>query len=123
MVGEICGDRIYTREDGKPLFEKIATALKAGDTVTVDFGGREIASESFLDEALVEHYLHPISPLVPKGIALKNVARPDQSLLKRIFEYRKRLEQKQKRKEERDGKKAAASARKDFTPIAEDKPS
>jgi len=111
LISEICGDRIYTREDGKPLFDKIAAALRAGDTVTVDFGGREIASESFLDEALVEHYIHPVIKEPQKKIALKGVARPDQALLKRIFDYRKRLEHKQRQKDLRTRKKAV----KDFS--------
>lgn len=111
LISEICGDRIYTREDARPLFERIEAALRIGDTVTVDFGGREIASESFLDEALVEHYIHPIVAEAQKKISLKGVARPDQALLKRIYDYRKRLEHKQRQQEIRRGKKAA----RDFT--------
>jgi len=107
LVSEICGDRIYTREDGRPLFDKIEVALKAGDTVTVDFGGREIASESFLDEALVEHYIRPIVPESQKLIILKGVAKPDQALLKRIFDYRKRLDHKQRQQTDRANKRAA----------------
>ena len=106
-VNELCADRIYTREDARPLFEKISEALKAGDTVSVDFGGREIASESFLDEALVEHYLHPVCPEAQKKISLKDVAVPDQALLKRIYDYRKRLEHKQRQQDLRRTKKAA----------------
>ncbi|MEK7234604.1 MAG: STAS-like domain-containing protein [Elusimicrobiota bacterium] len=107
LISEICGDHVYTREDGKPLFDKIASALKSGDSVSVDFGGREIASESFLDEALVEHYIHPVIPEAQKLIALKGVAKPDQSLLKRIFDYRKRLDHKQRQQEIRANKRAA----------------
>ena len=107
LIREICGDRISTREDGKPLFERIAAALKEGSTVTVDFDGREIASESFLDEALVEHYIHPVVAEAQKNISLKSVARPDQALLKRIFDYRKRLEHKQRQKDIRNSRKAA----------------
>lgn len=107
LVSDICGERIYTREDGKPLFDRIASALMAGDTVTVDFGGREIASESFLDEALVEHYIHPVVAESQKLIGLKGVARPDQSLLKRIFDYRKRLDHKQKQQQIRANNRAA----------------
>ena len=107
LVSEICGERIYTREDAKPLFDKIAEALKAGDTVTVDFGGREVASESFFDEALVEHYIHPVIPESQKMIGLKGVARPDQSLLKRIFDYRKRLDHKQLQQQIRANNRAA----------------
>jgi hypothetical protein len=110
-VIKLCDDRIYTREDAKPLFEQIGIALQNGDTVTVDFGNREIASESFLDEALVEHYLHPVCPEAQKKLILKNVATPDQALLRRIYDYRKRLEHKQKQQDLRRAKKAA----KDFS--------
>lgn len=106
LVSEICGEKIYTREDAKPLFDKISEALKAGDIVTVDFGGREIASESFLDEALVEHYIHPVIAEPQKMLVLKGVARPDQSLLKRIFDYRKRLEHKQRKQQIRANNRA-----------------
>ena len=106
-ISGICGDRIYTREDGRPLFDRIGAALNVGDTITVDFGGREIASESFLDEALVEHYLHPVITDAQKKISLKDVAPPDQALLKRIYDYRKRLEHKQRQQDLRRAKKAA----------------
>jgi hypothetical protein len=71
------------------------------------FGNREIASESFLDEALVEHYLHPVCPDAQRNIVLKNVAVPDQALLKRIYDYRKRLVHKQEKQYQRRVKKAA----------------
>jgi hypothetical protein len=106
LVSKICEGRIYTRDDAKPLFDQIAGALKAGDIVTVDFGGREIASESFLDEALVEHYIHPVIAEPQKMLVFKGVARPDQSLLKRIFDYRKRLEHKQRKQSIRATNKA-----------------
>ena len=115
LISEICGDHVYTREDGKPLFDKIASALSSGDSVSIDFGGREIASESFLDEALVEHYIHPIVPEAQKLILLKGVVKPDQALLKRIFDYRKRLEHKQHQQTDRANRRAA----KVFDPIAE----
>ncbi len=95
---DVCGSNIYTRADGRVLYEKIEEALRKSNHVIVQFDEREIASESFLDEAIVEHYLRPQSPDVASRIILRRVTKPDQVLLGRILEYRKRLEKKKKLK-------------------------
>lgn len=94
----VCGQRIYTRDDGHILYDKITEALKNYEKVIVQFNEKEIASESFLDEAIVEHYLRPYLPNVDKKIILRGVSKSDQILLKRIFEYRKKLEEKEVKK-------------------------
>ena len=95
---EVCGKNIYTRSDGHVLYDKIDEALKQSKKVIVDFNDKEIASESFLDEAIVEHYLRPKSPDVAEKLILRRVTKPDQALLGRILEYRKRLEKKEAKK-------------------------
>jgi hypothetical protein len=95
---DVCGSNIYTRADGRVLYEKIEEALEKSNHVIVQFEEKEIASESFLDEAIVEHYLRPQSPDVASRIILRRVAKPDQILLGRILEYRKRLEKKEANK-------------------------
>lgn len=95
---DVCGRNIYTRADGRVLYEKIEEALGKSSNVIVQFNEKEIASESFLDEAIVEHYLRPQSPDVASRIILRRVAKPDQILLGRILEYRKRLEKKEEAK-------------------------
>ena len=95
---EVCGSNIYTRADGRVLYERIEEALRKSNKVIVQFNEKEIASESFLDEAIVEHYLRPQSPDVPNRLILRCVAKPDQVLLGRILEYRKRLERKEAKK-------------------------
>lgn len=98
LVRDVCGDKIYTRDDGKPLYDKIAETLNGGKSVTVDFSGKEIASESFLDEAIVEHFMRPLVSHAHSLITLKNVFPHDQTLLQRIFEYRKMLAHKTEKK-------------------------
>jgi len=88
---EVCGNNIYTRADGKVLFDKIEDALINYQKVIVLFNGIEIASESFLDEAIVEHYFKQNSDDIRNRIVLRGVTKPDQILLGTIFEYRKRL--------------------------------
>lgn len=94
-VREICGDNTYTRDEAKPLYKRISDILVFGDSAVIDFDNREIASESFLDEAIVEHFIHPLVSEAPIRIILKNVSRPDQMLLQRIHDYRKRLDKEQ----------------------------
>lgn len=91
-LDEVCGDNIYTRADGKILYDKIEESLSNFEKVIVQFNDREIASESFLDEAIVEHYFRQASDDVKNRIVLRGVTKPDQILLGTIFEYRKRLE-------------------------------
>lgn len=98
LVSAVCGEKTYTRDDGKPLYQKIADVLNSGKIAVVDFAGKEIASESFLDEAIVEHYMRPLIENVRTHISLKNVFPHDKSLLHRIFEYRATLEQKSVKK-------------------------
>ncbi len=97
-VSAVCGEKTYTRDDGKPLYGKIADALSGGKSVTIDFSGKEIASESFLDEAIVEHFMRPLVPNAHNFITLKNVFPHDQTLLQRVFEYRRMLAQKADKK-------------------------
>jgi hypothetical protein len=95
---DVCGSNIYTRADGRVLYEGIEEALRKSNKVIVQFNEKEIASESFLDEAIVEHYLRPQSPDVANRLILRRVTKPDQVLLGRILEYRKRLEKKEAKK-------------------------
>lgn len=90
-IKDIRGHNIYTRGDGRILCQHIRKALKQSSKVIIDFNQREIASESFLDEAIVELYLPPEPPDFADRLILRNVAKPDQALLGRILEYRKRL--------------------------------
>jgi hypothetical protein len=95
---EVCGKNIYTRADGRVLYERIDESLRKSKNVIVEFNEKEIASESFLDEAVVEHYLRPQSPDVADRLILRHVTKPDQVLLGRILEYRKKLEKKEAKK-------------------------
>lgn len=95
---KVCGNNIYTRADGKVLYDRIDESLNNYNKVIVQFNDREIASESFLDEAIVEHYFRQISSDVTNRIILRGVTKPDQMLLGTIFEYRKRLESKEAKK-------------------------
>jgi hypothetical protein len=97
-LDQICGKNIYSRDDGRVLYDRINKALKSVDKVIVTFNEKEIASESFLDEAIVEHYLNQQAVDVTNRLILSGVTKPDQILLGRIFEYRKRLEAKEARK-------------------------
>lgn len=108
-INEICGNKIYTRDDGHVLYNAVDNTLKYYDKAIVQFNEREIASESFLDEAIVEHYLRPQHDNVMNRIVLQGVSKSDQILLKKIFEYRKRLENK-------EAKKLAKIAKKKRTP-------
>jgi hypothetical protein len=94
-LDEVCGDNIYTRADGRILYDKIEESLNNFKKVIVQFNDREIASESFLDEAIVEHYFRQIPDDVKDRIILRGVTKPDQILLGTIFEYRKSLETKE----------------------------
>ena len=98
---KICGSNIYSRDDGRVLYNRINESLKVADRVIVMFNEKEIASESFLDEAIVEHYMSQQSPNVTNRIILRGVTKPDQMLLGRIFEYRRRLEAKEAKKKNR----------------------
>ena len=91
----VCGNNIYTRADGKVLYDMIEESLNKYDQVIIQFNDHEIASESFLDEAIVEHYFKDNSDDVKNRIILRGVTKPDQILLGTIFEYRKRLENKE----------------------------
>ena len=53
--------------------------------ITVD--GNEIASESFLDEAIIEHYIHPILLNSEKKIILDGMTKSDQMLMNKIYGY------------------------------------
>lgn len=99
-VEALCGQNIYTRADGRVLYDAITSSLGEVDKVIVDFGGKAIASESFMDEAIVEHYLHPIGSRDPAAwIVLRGVAKFDRALLDKIFAYRKKLQEKLARRE------------------------
>jgi hypothetical protein len=106
---EVCGSNIYTRSDGRVLYDRIEDALEKASKVIVQFNEKEIASESFLDEAIVEHYLRPQSPDVADRIILRGITKSDQMLLEKIFEYRKRLEGKEAKKLAKKNKKHETS--------------
>lgn len=97
----VCGTNIYSRDDGRVLYNKINDSLKVADKVIVMFNEKEIASESFLDEAIVEHYMWQQLPDVANRLILRGVTKPDQMLLGRIFEYRRRLKEKETKKKNR----------------------
>lgn len=106
---EVCGSNIYTRSDGRVLYDKIEEALEKASKVIVQFNEKEIASESFLDEAIVEHYIRPQSLDVADRIILRGITKSDQMLLEKIFEYRKRLEDKEAKKLAKKNKKNETS--------------
>lgn len=91
---------------GHILYDRIEDSLKSYSKVIVQFNEREIASESFLDEAIVEHYFKQSSSDVTNRIILRGVTKPDQMLLGTIFEYRKRLESKEAKKIPKTNKSA-----------------
>jgi hypothetical protein len=107
---KVCGNNIYTRADGQILYDRIDESLKRYSKVIVQFNEREIASESFLDEAIVEHYFRQTSSDVTNRIILRGVTKPDQMLLGTIFEYRKRLESKEAKKLTKKIKSSALTA-------------
>lgn len=109
-LNEVCGDNIYTRADGKILYDVIEEALKKSDKVIVHFNDREIASESFLDEAIVEHYFRHTLDDIKNRLILRGVTKPDQLLLATIFEYRKRLESKETKRLAKKHKDNSVSA-------------
>jgi len=109
-LNEVCGNNIYTRADGKVLYDRIDESLNNYNKVIVQFNDREIASESFLDEAIVEHYFRQTSYDVTNRIILRGVTKPDQMLLGTIFEYRKRLESKETKKLAKNNKNSAITA-------------
>jgi hypothetical protein len=109
-LNEVCGNNIYTRDDGHILYDRIEDSLKSYSKVIVQFNEREIASESFLDEAIVEHYFKQTSSDVTNRIILRGVTKPDQMLLGTIFEYRKRLESKESKKLAKINKNAVLTA-------------
>jgi hypothetical protein len=109
-LDKVCGNNIYTRDDGHILYDRIEESLKSYSKVIVQFNEREIASESFLDEAIVEHYFRQTSYNVTNRIILRGVTKPDQMLLGTIFEYRKRLENKEAKKLAKINKTSALPA-------------
>jgi len=113
-LNEVCGDNIYSRSDGKVLFDKIEESLNNYKIVVVLFNDREIASESFLDEAIVEHYFRQTTDDVKNRLVLRGVAKPDQILLGTIFEYRKRLENKEAKRLAKKNKATAQQHQSNF---------
>lgn len=108
-LDKVCGNNIYSRADGKILYENIENALQSYSKVIVQFNDKEIASESFLDEAIVEHYFRQTSNDVKNRIVLRNVTKPDQILLATIFEYRKKLENKEAKRLAKKTKSTAST--------------
>ncbi|MEQ8252964.1 MAG: STAS-like domain-containing protein [Smithellaceae bacterium] len=108
-LNDVCGNHIYTRADGRILYDKIKESLDTCKKVIVQFDDREIASESFLDEAIVEHYFGQKSEDIENRIILRGVTKPDQILLGTIFEYRKRLENKEAKKSAKRHKRSVSA--------------
>ncbi|NNN06472.1 MAG: STAS-like domain-containing protein [Elusimicrobia bacterium] len=94
-IRQICGAHTYTRADAAPLYKKIEDLLLQGEDVAIDFENREVLSESFLDEGIVEHFMHPRVDDAAKRISMRNVSRHDKALLLEIYDYRSKLERKQ----------------------------
>jgi len=113
-LDKVCGNNIYTRDDGHILYDRIEDSLKSYSKVIVQFNEREIASESFLDEAIVEHYFRQTKDDVKNRIILRGVAKPDQILLGTIFEYRKRLENKEAKRLAKKNKATAQQHQSNF---------
>ena len=110
----VCGNNIYTRDYGHILYDKIEDSLKSYNKVIVQFNEREIASESFLDEAIVEHYFRQTSYDVTNRLILRGLTKPDQMLLGTIFEYRKRLENKEAKNLAKKNKSTAQQHQSNF---------
>ena len=106
-VKSVCGNKIYTRDHGRVLYNLIAQKLPKNERIVVEFDGNEIASESFLDEAIIEHYIHPISLNSEKKIILDGMTKSDQMLMNKIYGYRMRLEKKEATKNGSKSKRAA----------------
>jgi hypothetical protein len=90
------GSEIVTREDGRKLREIVEVAL-SDHPVTIDFGGLQINSVSFFDEAFGQLALRCGEEEINRKIRFEGLDRFDAALLHDIISSRTREAQKRKR--------------------------
>jgi hypothetical protein len=90
------GSEIVTREHGRKLREIVEGAL-SDPLVTIDFGGLQINSVSFFDEAFGQLALHRGEEEIRRKIRFEGLDKFDTALLQDIISSRAREAQKRKR--------------------------
>lgn len=90
------GGNIVTREHGRQLRELILTGLKGAEKVTIDFGGVQITSVSFFDEALGQIALKHPEVKLDAVVILDRIDPFDRQLVDDILASRRREAEKKK---------------------------
>lgn len=90
------GGNIVTREHGRQLREMILTGLESAEKVTVDFGGVQITSVSFFDEALGQIALKHPGVKIDAAVVLDRIDPFDRQLVDDILASRRREAERKK---------------------------
>ena len=84
-IKEICGTNTVTRADGKKIHRCLLNHWKKASTIELDFENLEIASISFLDEAIGQLALQFKREEVISKLKLRRISVWDKRLLNDIF--------------------------------------
>ena len=95
-IGRELGIEIVTREHGRKLRQLVESALSE-PPVVIDFGGLQINSVSFFDEAFGQMALHHGEDEINQKIRFEGLDKFDAALLQDIIASRSREAQKRKR--------------------------
>ncbi|MEK6544438.1 MAG: STAS-like domain-containing protein [Elusimicrobiota bacterium] len=95
-IKDICGTNTVTRADGKKIHKILLDHWKKAYRIEVDFGNLEIASVSFLDEAIGQLALLFRKSELAAKLKLQHISSRDKRLLNDIFisRYRQMIKNK-----------------------------
>ncbi|PIP83641.1 MAG: hypothetical protein CO113_00270 [Elusimicrobia bacterium CG_4_9_14_3_um_filter_62_55] len=94
-IKSVCGAKVVSRQDGKKVNKLIMKNWENSQFIEVDFGNLEIASVSFLDEALGQLAMRFTRRELTGKLKLKGISERDKRLLNDILisRYRQRVKQ------------------------------
>jgi len=97
-IKDICGTNTVARSDGKKIHQFLLEHWGKAKSIEIDFGNLEIASVSFLDEAIGQLALRFKRKELISKIKLRRISVRDKRLLNDIFisRYRQMVQKKKK---------------------------
>ncbi|MEE9569813.1 MAG: STAS-like domain-containing protein [Candidatus Binatia bacterium] len=93
-VKDICGTNTVTRKDGKKIHRLISDQWVSAERIEIDFANLEIASVSFLDEAIGQLALRFTRTQLVSKLKLQRISVRDRRLLNDIIQSRYRQKRK-----------------------------
>ena len=85
----IGGNAAVSSEDGEALFFRIQKSLKNDIKVVLDFNNIELITSTFLNASVGQLYSEYNSPFLREYLKVKNMAKEDMALLKKVVDRAK----------------------------------